>query len=66
MSETLPQIRARHASEIRDLIRDYAQAGNTQKQTADALNVTPQIINQICQRENIFFRVKWARAGKTQ
>ena len=66
MSETLPQIRARHASEIRDLIRDYAVAGNTQKQTADALNVTPQIINQICQRENIFFRVKWLRTGKPQ
>jgi len=66
MSETLPQIRARHASEIRELIRDYAVAGNTQSETAVALDAPRQTINQICKRENIFFRVKWLRTGKPQ
>lgn len=63
MTETLPQMRSRHASEVRELIRDYAAAGCTQSETAVALDAPRQTINQICQRENIFFRVKWARAG---
>jgi len=58
MTETLPQMRARHEAELRALILSQANARKTQTQASRTLGVSLTCLNNLIQRMGIYWPVK--------
>lgn len=64
MIETIPAMRRRHKEELRNLVEGEAERRITQTQAARNLGTTLQNLNNIIQREGIYWPVK--AQGKRQ
>jgi len=65
MTETIPQIRARHRQEIKQAVSAMAERRVTQSKAARELETTLSVIGYIISKEGIFWPVK-KQGVKTQ